>query len=73
MCEIESIDRDYNQKTCEYAVMGVVEYWIVDTLENKVTVCLLNQGSYKQTVFIPHQRIVSQTFPELTLTIQQVS
>ncbi|WP_257236746.1 Uma2 family endonuclease [Nostoc sp. 'Peltigera malacea cyanobiont' DB3992] len=52
--------------------MGVVEYWIVDPLENKVTVCLLNQSSYKQTVFIEDQRIISRTFPELTLTAQQV-
>nr|WP_322743919.1 Uma2 family endonuclease [Nostoc edaphicum] len=66
------MDRDYNQKTFEYAAMGVFEYWIVDPLENKITVCLLNQSSYKQTMFIEDQRIVSQMFPELTLTAQQV-
>ncbi|MEH1843000.1 MAG: Uma2 family endonuclease [Nostoc sp.] len=68
----ESIDRDYNQKTSEYAAMGVVEYWIVDPLENKVTVCLLNQGSYKQFVFAGNQQIVSQIFPELSLAVQQI-
>ncbi|MBN3948701.1 MAG: Uma2 family endonuclease [Nostoc sp. NMS7] len=50
----------------------MVEYWIVHPLENEVTLCLLNRGSYKLTVFIKDQRIVSRTFPELTLTAQQV-
>ncbi|MEH1834028.1 MAG: Uma2 family endonuclease [Nostoc sp.] len=68
----ESVDRDYNQKTSEYAAIGVVEYWIVDPLKNKMTVCLLDNGSYKQTVFTGNQQIISQTFVELTLTAQQV-
>ncbi|WP_292797250.1 Uma2 family endonuclease [Nostoc sp. NMS7] len=62
----------YDQKNSEYAYIGMVEYWIVHPLENEVTLCLLNRGSYKLTVFIKDQRIVSRTFPELTLTAQQV-
>ncbi len=72
MVSHESIDRNYNQKTSEYAAIGVVEYWIVDPLENKVTVCLLDQGNYKQFVFAENQQIVWQMFPELTLTVQQI-
>jgi Uma2 family endonuclease len=68
----ESVERDYIQKTSEYAAISVGEYWIVDPLENKVTVCLFDQGSYTQTVFTNNQKIISQLFPELILTVEQL-
>ncbi|MEH2320815.1 Uma2 family endonuclease [Nostoc sp.] len=68
----ESVKRDYQRKTLEYAAFSIPEYWIVDPLEAKVTVCLLDQGSYNQTVFTGNQQICSPTSPELTLTAQQV-
>ncbi|MDJ0674877.1 MAG: Uma2 family endonuclease [Calothrix sp. MO_167.B42] len=68
----ESVQRDYEQKSLEYAAFGVPEYWIIDPLLNKVTVSLLDIREYKQTVFTKKQQILSQIFPELTLTVQRI-
>jgi len=68
----ESIDRDYNRKTLEYASVGIPEYWIVDPLANQVTVCFLNQGSYQRTAYAASQHIVSKLLPQLQLMTQQI-
>ncbi len=68
----ESISRDYRRKRSEYAALGVPEYWIVDPLKNQVSVLLLLEGFYEESVFTGNQQIVSQTFPELSLTVEQV-
>ena len=68
----ESVKRDYEQKPTEYAASQIPEYWIVDPLLNKVSVLLLVDGHYETTAFTEQQRIISQTFPELALTAEQV-
>ncbi|OCQ94768.1 hypothetical protein BCD64_20275 [Nostoc sp. MBR 210] len=68
----DSIKRDYRHKRSEYAAVGVPEYWIVDPLELKVTVLLLEEGFYEETVFTADQKIVSQTFPELAIAPHQI-
>ncbi len=68
----ESIKRDYRYKRSEYAALEIPEYWIVDPQENKVTVLLLDEGLYEETVFTREEKIVSVTFSELNLTVKDV-
>ena len=68
----ESVSRDYRRKRSEYAALEVPEYWIVDPLKNQISVLVLVEGLYEETVFAGIQQIVSQTFPELSITVEQV-
>ncbi|HAG82195.1 MAG TPA: Uma2 family endonuclease [Cyanobacteria bacterium UBA12227] len=63
---------DYRSKRSEYAVLNIKEYWIVDPLEELVTVCTLTEGFYDAVEFRGNERIVSTIFPELELTATQV-
>ncbi|MEG3850757.1 Uma2 family endonuclease [Microcoleus sp. herbarium19] len=78
-------DDDYIDKLDEYQRLGIPEYWIVDYLAigsrdflgnpkvPTVFVHLLDaDGNYQTTAFKGGDRIVSRTFPELTLTAEQV-
>jgi Uma2 family endonuclease len=78
-------DDDYIDKLDEYQRLGIPEYWIVDYLAiaareylgnpkiPTIFVFLLNaEGKYQRTEFKGDQRIISLTFPELTLTVEQV-
>ena len=68
----ESRTRDYRFKRSEYSVVGIPEYWIVDPVGQKVTVLTLVEGFYEQVEFRGNETIVSQIFPELGLTVEQV-
>jgi Uma2 family endonuclease len=63
---------DYRTKHSEYAVLDIPEYWIVDPIEMKVTICTLKDGAYMDQVFTGNSPIVSLTFPSLTLTADQI-
>lgn len=67
----ESVKHDYRFKRSEYAALLIPEYWIVDPLEDKVTILLLVERFYDPHEFTD-ERIVSQTFPEFALTAEQV-
>ena len=63
---------DYRAKHSEYAVLDILEYWIVDPLAETVTICQLNEGRYDDAVFNGEMPIVSIIFPTLKLTAAQV-
>lgn len=68
----ESVSRDYRYKRSEYAAISVLEYWIVDPMEQQVTVLLWEEGMYEEERFRGDEKIRSRQFSELELTVEQV-
>jgi len=63
---------DYRSKWSEYSVLDIPEYWIVDPIDDCVTVCVLEEGSYTNYRYTVQEPIVSTIFPALKLTAAQV-
>ncbi|NEU76989.1 Uma2 family endonuclease [Hassallia byssoidea VB512170] len=75
---------DYHFKYADYEEMGIPEYWIVDYAalggrnfignpkQPTISVCNLVDGEYQIIKFRDNDRIVSQTFPDLNLTANQI-
>jgi Uma2 family endonuclease len=68
----EQRERDYADKVIEYQNTGIPEYWIVDPIEQKITVGVLKNGSYIKTVFTGNDLIKSNTFPELKQEVNTI-
>lgn len=68
----QNYQRDYVQKTAQYAAILVPEYWIVDPDRSVVLVGLLTAGKYQFQTFAGNQQIVSPTFPAVRLTAKQI-
>lgn len=63
-------DRDYRYKRSQYQARGISEYWIVDPIEEKVTVFNLVEGLYEETAFKENEAIASPILLQLNLTYQ---
>lgn len=63
---------DYRAKWVEYSALDIAEYWIADPIQNTVTICVLDQGRYQDTVYQGSEPIDSPTFPTLNLTAEQI-
>lgn len=68
----ENHERHYVAKYGEYLARGIPEYWIIDPNTLLVTVCTLVENQYQQAVLQANQPINSPTFPNLTLTANQI-
>lgn len=63
---------DYRSKPSEYTLLEIPEYWIVDPLQQKVTIATLDYRLYDYSEFEGEQLIGSLTFPKIKLTAAQV-
>jgi Uma2 family endonuclease len=75
---------DYHLKFADYEEMGIPEYWIIDYAalggrnfignpkQPTISVCNLVDGEYQISKFRDGDRLISQTFPELNLTPNQI-
>jgi Uma2 family endonuclease len=75
---------DYHLKFADYEEMGILEYWIVDYAalggrnfignpkQPTISICNLVEEEYQINKFQNGDRLISQTFPELNLTANQV-
>jgi Uma2 family endonuclease len=64
--------RDYRYKRSEYAARGIAEYWIVDPLQQRVTVLAWVEGWYEEEVYVGDRQIESAIFADLDLTVDRV-
>ncbi|WP_242022982.1 Uma2 family endonuclease [Pseudanabaena mucicola] len=60
--------RDYRYKRSEYAARGIMEYWIVDPIAQKLTILQWVEGFYDELVFTGEMAIASPLLGELDLT-----
>lgn len=65
-------NRDYRYKRSEYAARGIAEYWIVDAIDQKVTVLEWVEGFYEEQIYTADQDIVSPALGNLGITATQV-
>lgn len=68
----ENYKRDYVWKREQYESWQIPEYWILDPHEEKVTVCVLSEGVYEDTVYQGDNQIVSAAFPDLVTTAKYI-
>ena len=67
-----SAKRDYVTKREEYLAFGLLEYWIVDPVERKVTLLTRRGDTWSEAVLRDGQVITSLVLPGLTTTVAEL-
>ena len=67
-----TIVTDYRTKRVEYNILNIPEYWVIDPLDNSITLLQLIDDLYEAQCFTGNTLIPSPTFPELSLTADQI-
>jgi Uma2 family endonuclease len=65
-------NRDYRYKRSEYAARWIPEYWIVDPIQQRVTVLEWIEGLYEEQVYTGDRAIASPLFGVLELTAERL-
>jgi Uma2 family endonuclease len=65
-------NRDYRDKRSEYAARRVSEYWIVDPLQQQITILSWVDGLYEDSIYQGSESIVSPELGTLELTAEQI-
>lgn len=68
----QNYDRDYVEKPREYALRGILEYWLIDPERAIVRVLSLSDSVYAVQEFRDGDRVISPMFPNLQLTADQI-
>ncbi len=66
------IERDYHTQRQEYLAYGLLEYWIVDPSERKVTVLTRRGDVWHEAVFRDAQVIASLVLPGFATTVAEL-
>lgn len=65
-------NRDYRYKRSEYAARWISEYWIVDPMQQRVTILEWVEGLYEERVYTGDGAIASPLLGVLELTAQRL-
>jgi len=60
----ENQQRDYRYKRSQYQARGIPEYWIIDPIQQQITVFILVTGLYEQAIFTGDEVICSTFLSE---------